>query len=144
MVILSFILTILVLAYATYKKKSILNSISEIAYIIPSWVFTIWLSFIGILLMPSLMTILSANLQWLGFLMIFGLFIVAASPYYRTESKILHYIGGTLSIVCATAITAILKPILLIMWTLFLIPNESWFYYMELMAFILLIITIIV
>lgn len=144
MAIASFIVAIAVLAYATHRKGGVLDSVSEVAYIIPSWAFTVWVSVVGILLVPELMDKLPEDWKWVGFLVIVGLFAVAASPYYKTDSKVLHYGGGILSIICASAVTLILEPVVLVVWALLVIPNKSWFFCAELLAYVLLIISILV
>lgn len=144
MTIASFFVAIAVLVFATYRKGCVLDSVSEIAYIIPSWAFTAWIAVVGILLAPELFDKLPNDWKWVGFLVIAGLFAVAASPYYKTDSKVLHYGGGVLSMICASAVTAILEPVLLVMWALLAIPNKSWFFCAELLAYVLLTITILV
>jgi len=91
---------------AMTRKEGALESVSEIAYVIPKWAFTLWIVAVGGLLMPDLMEHLSENWQWTGFLCVVGLFCVAASPYYKTESKVLHFFGGWMCGCFATAITA--------------------------------------
>ena len=144
MVIASFIIAMAVLAYATHKKGGVLESVSEVAYIIPSWAFTVWIAIVGMLLAPELVDKLPEGLKWVGFLVVVGLFAVAASPYYKTESKVLHYGGGILSIICASAVTLILEPAVLVVWALLVIPNKSRFLCAELLAYVLLTITVLV
>ena len=87
------------------KKEGVLESVSERAYVIPKWAFTVWIAVVGGLLMPDLMEHLSENWQWAGFLCVVGLLCVAASPYYRTEAKSLHLFGSWMCGCIATAIT---------------------------------------
>ena len=48
-----------------------------------------------------------------------GLLMVAASPCYRTENKVLHYVGGYLFGLASQVVVALLIPWLLILWVLF-------------------------
>ena len=91
---LSFMLFALVMAFAATRKGAMLDSVSEVAYILPKWAFTAWMALVGMLLMPGLMESLPESRQWLGFLAVVGALCVAASPYYKTESRVLHYGGG--------------------------------------------------
>ena len=106
----------MVAVYAAFKKGSVPESVSEIAYIIPHWAFSMWIVCVGILVMPAMMEHLTENWQWVGFLSVVGLCCVAASAYYKTESKVLHYVGGCLCALCATIVTAIINPWLLLAW----------------------------
>ena len=99
--IIALILAMLVCIVATSWKNDMLDSVSEIAYVIPHWSFTIWIALTGILIMPDIMEHLPENRQWIGFLCVVGLFLVAASSYYKTQERVLHYIGGWLCGICA-------------------------------------------
>lgn len=142
--IAAFILALAVVVYAVVKKGSLPESISEIAYIIPHWGFTVWIACVGILVMPGMMEHLDENWQWVGFMSVVGLFCVAASSYYKTESKILHYVGGCLCAICATIVTYIIKPYCLLLWMIYpaLTRNKSWLFWGEVLVFTLLVIAI--
>lgn len=142
--IAAFILAIAVVVYASIKKGSVPESISEIAYIIPHWAFSMWIAFVGILVMPSMMEHLDENWQWVGFMSVVGLFCVAASAYYKTESKILHYVGGCLCAICATIVTVIINPVYLLGWMIYpaFAKNKSWLFWGEILVFTLLVIAI--
>lgn len=142
--IAAFILAIAVVVYASIKKGSVPESISEIAYIIPHWAFSMWIAFVGILVMPGMMEHLDENWQWVGFMSVVGLFCVAASAYYKTESKILHYIGGCLCALCATVATAIIEPYLLLGWIVYptVVFTKSWLFWGEVVVITLLLIAI--
>lgn len=142
--IAAYILALAVVVCATIKKGSLPESISEIAYIIPHWAFSIWIAFVGILVMPGMMEHLDENWQWVGFLSVMGLLCVAASAYYKTESKILHYVGGCLCAICATIVTTIIEPCLLLAWIIYpaFARSKSWLFWGEVMVFTLLVIAI--
>lgn len=144
---ISFVIAAVVLIYATYRNGDILESISESAYLIPSWAFSIWIAIIGILMMPGVIDALPEKYRWIGFLSILGLFGVAASPYYRTESKLLHYGGGIICFISSTIITFILQPFLLLFWVIaipiFYTKNKSWLFFCEIICFVMLLISVL-
>lgn len=148
MAIASFIIAMAVLAYAIHRKGSMLDSVSEVAYIIPSWMFTVWIAIVGIFLAPCLIDSLPLGLKWVGFLAIVGLFAVAASPYYKTDSKTLHYSGGIICFIFSTITTAIVSPLLLLLWfgifpLIIYCAKKRWLLYCELACFSILILTVI-
>lgn len=142
--IVAFIVGVAVAVYATIKNNGLPESVSEIAYIIPHWAFTVWIAAIGFLVMPGMMDSINENWQWIGFLSVAGLMCVAASAYYKTESKILHYIGGCLCALCATVATAIIEPYLLLGWIVYpaVVFTKSWLFWGEVVVFTLLLIAI--
>ena len=113
------ILTIGMVYVASIKNGGVPDSISAIAYIVPKWVFSIWAMLVGMSLMPPLMDALSPNWRWLGFLMVVGLACVASSPYYKTESVKLHYIGAAVCFVFAQAVVSITCPLCLLLWVVY-------------------------
>ena len=133
-----------VVILATRKKGSVPDSISEIAYIIPHWAFSVWIAIIGMLLMPDMMDVLPERLQFVGFLSVVGLLCVAASSYYRTENAPLHYIGGVTCAVCATVVSAVVEPAALILWAAYLplmavCRWKNWCFWGEVFVFIILV-----
>ena len=89
-------------------------------------------------------------LRWrfIGFLSVVGLLCVAASSYYRTEAAPLHYVGGILCALCATVVTAIINPLLLLGWLLYLIEMliakwRNWCFWGEVLVFVLLVAALI-
>ena len=142
-------LMIIGVGHATCKKGGVLDSISEMAYIIPHWAFSSWTALMGILLMPDIMEHLPENRQWIGFLCIVGLCCVAASSYYKTEAKLLHYVGGWICGICATYIVAANCWECLLCWLLYLAAMlvcwwKCYTFWAELTAFTQLIIVLIV
>lgn len=118
---IAFILAVTVCLIATSWKNDMLDSVSEVAYIIPHWAFTIWIALVGGLLMPDIMEHLPENWQWVGFLCVVGLFCVGASSYYRTQERTLHYVGGFLWGVCATVVVILNCWPLLLGWILYVV-----------------------
>lgn len=114
------LLAVLVCLVATSWKNDMLDSVSEIAYIIPHWAFSSWIALTGILLMPDMMEHLPDGWQWIGFFCIVGLMCVAASSYYRTEEKWLHYIGGWMCGICAMIVVAFNCWPLLLLWLVYI------------------------
>ena len=145
---LAITLAIIGVGHATCKKGAVLDSVSEIAYIIPHWAFSSWTAIVGILLMPDIMEHLPENWQWIGFFCIVGLCCVAASSYYKTEAKALHYIGGWLCGICATIVVAMTCWNLLLWWLLYLAAMlvcwwKCYTFWAEILVFVLLNIALI-
>ena len=113
------VMIMVVLGYAAWKIGEIPESLSEVSYIIPHGIFSAWMMVVGILYMPPLMDILAPNKTWLGFLMMLGIAIVASSPYYKTESVRLHYIGAAVCFVFSQIVVAVASPLILMMWLIY-------------------------
>lgn len=110
---------VLAMVYAGLARKKIgdnLVSVSSISYIFPSWMFTAFFGLESILLAPSIFEHMPEDWQFIGFISLFGLWAVAASPYFHTEAKVLHYFGGYLFCVAAQVIVAFNQPFLLLGW----------------------------
>lgn len=140
---LSFMLFALVMVLAVTRKGAMLDSVSETAYILPKWAFTAWMALVGMMLMPGLMESLPESCRWLGFLAVVGALCVAASPYYKTESRVLHYGGGAFCAILSTVIVAMLQPWLLLAWVLIpFLPRERMFVSAEILIYLQLIFSI--
>jgi len=113
------IILFLLIGISCYKLKNVPQSISETAYIVPNWLFTTVIMCLGITVLPCVMGALTVNCEWLGFFMIFGLWCVASSPYYRTEQRKLHYIGAVICFLSAMAISIAIKPLTLLIWIVY-------------------------
>ena len=116
MLIMAIILAVTYAALARKKHGENLNSVSSISYILPSWMFTAFFGLESILLAPSIFEHMPEDWQFIGFISLFGLWAVAASPYFHTEAKVLHYFGGYLFCVAAQVIVALNNPFLLLGW----------------------------
>ena len=143
--ILSLIIFATGLIWAVLKKKEMLDSVSECAYIMPHWAFSVWMALTAIILLPFLIERLSEDWQFLGFLAVVGALIVAASGYYKTEAKTLHYVGGSLAFVMAQIVATITIPLLLLLWVpligvlLWKRPKE-WLFYVEIIGYLMVLI----
>ena len=145
---LAIMLAIVGIGHATCRKGAVLDSVSEMAYIIPKWAFSSWVALMGILLMPDIMEHLQENRQWIGFLCIAGLYCVAASPCYKTDEKLLHFVGGWLCGLCATAIVGMWCWQLFVCWAGYLIAMlffgwKCYTFWAELLVFALLVAVLI-
>lgn len=126
-----------VMALSARRKGTMPDSVSEVAYIFPKWVFTVWIAFVAMLLMPKLMASLPEDRQWLGFLVAASAFCVAASPYYKTENKVLHYGGGVLCAIIALMVVTILHPwVLLSLVAVLFAPKKQMFVCSEIMVYL--------
>jgi hypothetical protein len=123
------------------KCKEIPDSISETAYIVDNpKVFTgIMLTEASLLMFPLLQNS-SENTQWLAFLTVVGLIMVALTPKYKTEGGIAHYAGGMLSGIASQALIALNEPTILYSWAafplLYLLSKEDYTYWAELICLI--------
>lgn len=143
-ILLPIIIALIGVGYAVHRTKEIPESVSSIAYIMPHWAFSVWIALTGLSTLPFVLESLPNGWQWVGFLSIVGLFIVASSSYYKTEEKTLHWVGGILCAVCALIVVAIARPWLLLLWIPFFLvlmkwPNDQWFFWVEVMVYALLI-----
>ena len=116
MLITAIILAVGYVMLAWKKHGENLISVSSIAYILPSWMFTVVLGLESILLAPSIFEHLPNDWQFIGFLCLLGLWAVAASPYFHTEARTLHNIGGFGFCIAAQVIVAFNLPFLLLGW----------------------------
>ena len=91
-------------------------SVSSIAYILPRGAFSIVMSLYTMLAIPRTLEALPSEWEFLGFLCFVGIFLVAASPYFRTEWRAVHYAGGFLFGVLSQVVVAIVLPWVLIGW----------------------------
>ena len=66
--------------------------------------------------------------DYIAGMMSVGLLMVAASPCYRTENKVLHYVGGYLFGLARQVVVALVMPWLLILWVLLplVFIRKSW------------------
>lgn len=119
LLILSVLLSIPVTLRAIRKAKELPDSVSSFSYYIGDIRFSLWIASVASLLLFPMLYALPTSLTIVGGLVSAGLLMVAASPYYRTERKVIHYFGGYLFGVASQVVVAILEPWLLCLWTFF-------------------------
>ena len=119
LLILSVLLSIPVTLLAIRKAKELPDSVSSFSYYIGDVLFSLWIASVASLLLFPMLHALPTSLVFVGGLVSAGLLMVAASPYYRTEWKVIHYFGGYLFGVGSQIVVAILEPWLLCLWTVF-------------------------
>ena len=141
MIILSIIIGLSVVVYAVWRE-GIPDSLSHIAYIVPKWVFSLWMMLTGMTLMPSLMDALPDHKRFVGFLAVLGRAGVAATPYYKEEHKALHYAGGILCALCSTVVAWILHPLLLALWLVYACVWPKELFWAEALVYVILIASI--
>lgn len=149
MTITALLLALTVTIYCIGRVKRCLDSISEISYILPHWMFTVWIASIALLLSPAIIDHLPDNLKWIGFVSIVGLLTVAASSYYKTENSTMHYAGGWICGIGFMVVVFLNIPHLLFGWSLYLIIMlakkwKDWVFWMEIVTFLMLIITLLI
>ena len=142
--IIALLLALAVVVYASARSRALPESISDIAYIIPHWAFSVWIVAVGFALLPAMLDALPDEWRWVGFLSVAGLFCVASSAYYKTEAAALHYTGGCLCALCATAVVAMLCPKLLLLWAVYVaamtfLRFDRWLFWAEVTVFVTLL-----
>ena len=111
------------IAVAAYRRAGELpDSVSSFAYYVGALPFSLWcVTMVLLLYVP----IVQAMLPYgdvgsaAGVLTLSGIMLVSASPYYRTENKVLHYAGGYLFGIASQVVVALLCPWLLLGWIIF-------------------------
>lgn len=147
--ILALVLGLTYVISARVKKGAPLESYSSISYILPSWMFTTVTFLIGMLTAPMIFEKMPENFKFFGFLMVLGLGMVSATPYFHTENKPLHYIGGFGFCIFAMVIVGFLNPWMLLGWLPLLIyivfkpKDKNLTFYAEAVAYIILFITLL-
>lgn len=141
MIVISIIIGLSVVIYAVWKE-GIPDSLSHIAYIVPKWVFSLWMMLTGMTLMPSLMDALPDHQRFVGFLAVSGLACVAATPYYKEEHKTLHYAGGFLCALCSIVVAWMLCPWLLVSWLVYACVWPKELFWAEALVYVILIISL--
>ena len=117
MAVISLLLCLIFVSAMTWKNGGVLESISSTAYIVGNKIsFTLILLLIGMLLLPSMLETSSENTQFLAFLTIVGLSMVAVTPNYRSEDGVQHNIGGISCCLCSQLLAAFNRPVLLLIW----------------------------
>ncbi len=119
LVILSGVLMLAYVAVAMKKKGGTLVSVSEAAYILPNRSFTAVLSTYMILILPPMLSALPDAVRFVGFLTVVGLMLVAASPYFKTEDREIHYAGGVLFCLLSQTVAVVHISPLLLCWPIF-------------------------
>ena len=117
--ILAVLVAVTYVSFARWKKGKNLESVSSIAYILPTWLFTTTLGIEGILLSPGMFEIMPENWKFISFLSVCGLFLVAASPRFHSESTVIHCVGGYMFCFFGQIIVAFVSPIALLGWSPF-------------------------
>ncbi len=119
LIILSVVLSVAMAIVAAKKAKELPDSVSSFSYYVGDVRFSLWATTMAAVLLFSSLHALPPKQGYIAGLMSVGLLMVAASPCYRTENKILHYVGGYLFGLTSQVVVALLMPWLLILWVLF-------------------------
>ena len=91
-------------------------SVSSIAYIFPKGAFSVVMAIYMLLTMPRTSEALPPGWEFVGFLCFAGVLLVAASPYFRSEWRVMHYAGGIIYGILSQVIVAMICPWLLLGW----------------------------
>ncbi|MBF1414341.1 MAG: hypothetical protein HXN33_02050 [Prevotella histicola] len=119
LIISSVVLSVAMAIVAAKKAKELPDSVSSFSYYVGDVRFSLWATTMAAVLLFSSLHALPPKQGYIAGLMSIGLLMVAASPCYRTENKILHYVGGYLFGLTSQVVVALLMPWLLILWVLF-------------------------
>lgn len=91
-------------------------SVSSIAYIFPKGAFSTVMAIYMLLTTPRTFEALPPGWEFVGFLCFAGVLLVAASPYFRSEWRVMHYAGGIIYGILSQVIVAMICPWLLLGW----------------------------
>ena len=91
-------------------------SVSSIAYIFPKGAFSTVMAIYMLLTTPRTFEALPPGWEFVGFLCFAGVLLVAASPYFRSEWRVMHYAGGIIYGILSQVIVAMICPYLLLGW----------------------------
>lgn len=128
LIILSAVFSVAMAIVAAKKAKELPDSVSSFSYYVGVIRFSLWVAATGVILLFASLYVLPSKYTYIGGVMSAGLLMVAATPYYRTENKVLHYVGGYLFGLASQVVVALLTPWLLILWVLFplIFIRKSW------------------
>lgn len=120
--LISITLVVLFTSAAIWKKKELPDSISSLVYVLPEkwkWAWTVWFWCVSCTTCIPLITALSPNFKFVGFLTFLSLAFCGAMPLFMQDKKKAHnalgIAAGVLSQVCV--LTSI--PYLLCTWLVF-------------------------
>ena len=125
LIILSIILVVLYASITIYHTHSIPDSVSAMAYALPTagrYLWTVWIWAVSMLLMPVLMEKLGSYWQFLGFLWCASMAFCGALPLVKGEPNTAHNAFGIAAGVISQACVVIINPWWLCVWLLL-----SWF-----------------
>lgn len=128
LIISSVVLSVAMAIVAAKKAKELPDSVSSFSYYVGDVRFSLWTTTMAAVLLFTSLHALPPKQGYIAGLMSVGLLMVAASPCYRTENKVLHYIGGYLFGLASQIVVALLIPWLLMLWVLFplVFIRNSW------------------
>lgn len=116
LVILSLLLMTGYITVGWRKSARAPISVSSIAYIFPKGAFSAVMAIYMLLTMPRTFEALPPGWEFVGFLCFAGVLLVAASPYFRSEWRVMHYAGGIIYGILSQVIVAMICPYLLLGW----------------------------
>jgi hypothetical protein len=119
LIISSVVLSVAMAIVAAKKAKELPDSVSSFSYYVGDVRFSLWATMTAAILLFSSLHALPPKHAYIAGMMSVGLLMVAASPCYRTENKVLHYVGGYLFGLASQIVVALLITWLLILWVLF-------------------------
>ena len=127
LIILSVVLSVAMAIVAAKKAKELPDSVSSFSYYVGDVRFSLWATMTAAILLFSSLHALPPKHAYMQMMSV-GLLMVAASPCYRTENKVLHYVGGYLFGLASQIVVALLIPWLLLLWALFplVFTRKSW------------------
>lgn len=128
LIILSVVLSVAMTIVAAKKAKELPDSVSSFSYYVGDVRFSLWTTTMAAVLLFTSLHALPPKHAYIAGMMSVGLLMVAVSPCYRTENKVLHYVGGYLFGLASQVVVALVMPWLLILWVLFplVFIRKSW------------------
>lgn len=119
LLILVGVVSVLFAVIAAREAKELPDSVSSFSYIVGTKPFTAWAVLTAICLLYPTINAVGERFSWIAFLQSAGLLMVAASPLYKSENKVLHYVGGYLFGIMTQVVVAMINPWWLFAWVLF-------------------------
>lgn len=110
-------------------QKGIPESISSCVYHYndgEKWLFSLVMLIVAFCIMPQLLSVITEGSQPLAWLMSVGLVFVGGDPLDKNYKNVKHYIGAAICGASSQLILAFNMPILLALWTPYVIYTLAW------------------
>lgn len=137
----------LVMLIISYRKAHELpNSVSMFSYYSGKNLFSYWMLFNALMLIYPTSYVLGADKTYIAWIQSSGLILVAVSPDFKHELRVMHYVGGYLFGIVSQVIVFMTNPILFIGWVFMILPllKKSWIGNNTIVAEIICLFTLIV
>ena len=127
--IIGFIIVLLYVIYSTIKCKCIPESISASVYSLDEgkkWLFSCAMLLLGAMIAPYMFEMVPQAHEFIVWLMVMGLFGIAADPLRKNSKNIPHYIGAAVCGIASQALILLNCPSILLLWALYVPYTLVW------------------